>query len=564
MKMFAFKLNSRRQASTIIALTVAAVAVFWLFSLTAYSSLRAAHFAQATADAQKAASAFEDHANRLLDYGDTHLRSIRSFYLAQGGGDALRRHVADIRTPDDDRFTSILFLTDKAGRIIFHSLSSGIGADISHLDYFTLLRDSAGDEVYVDPTRPGVVSGQMQFRIVRKIMRNGVFDGVIGLALLPGSMVAYYKALDLGPHSSLMMVKTDHQIIVREPLPSADIYPRKLEADSLWAHLRQQPSGFFRTDSVIDGVRRIVAYRLLEHYPVTVDVGVAEQDVLDSLRDVRFDMVVQCLLFTVVAGLFCALVLVILQKKQILAEKTRQLALSNADLERFAYVASHDLQTPLRTIGSYAQLLERRYGDRLDADAHEFIGYLVDAAQHLSGLITDLLNYARVSSPGRPLTQVAMGRAFGRAVANLKAGIDEAGAVVRADALPDIVAEESQAVSLFQNLIENALKFRHPDRAPMITVNAWPLSSLQWCFAVEDNGVGIDPEYFEKIFVIFQRLRPNNTAGTGIGLALCQRIVRRFGGDIWVESTPGQGATFYFTAPNPAARPLCANVLATQ
>ncbi len=538
-----------RRSMAIILATALAIGMFWLVSVRAYIDLRDTRFVEASADAQKALAAFEEHANRVFDYGDTHLRSIRSFYLAYGLGDGLRRHVADIRTPDDDRVASEMFITDRAGRMVFHSIPAGVGRDISGIDYFSAIRAAPGDDLYIDPTRVGIVTGKYGFRILRKIIRNGEFDGVIGMVLPPQHMADFYKVLDLGPNSSLLMVKEDHRYIVRQPLPSDAIYGRTMDSPSLWDSLRDRPRGIYSSVSVVDGEHRMFGYKKLDNYPVVIDVGVAERDIMENLKPARRNMVIQGVIFTVVAVLFCWLVLLILSQNRSLTAKSRQLALSNADLERFAYAASHDLQTPLRTIGSYAQLLHRRYRDRLDADADEFLGYMVEAARHLSSLITDMLDYARAGSPGRPQAPVAAERAFERAVANLRAAIDETGAVVTAGELPVLLGDETQVVSLFQNLIENALKYRHPERVPEIKVSAWPMSSLSWCFAVEDNGIGIEESYFDKIFVIFQRLQPGGSEGTGVGLALCQRIVRRLGGDIWVESTLGQGTTFYFTAP---------------
>jgi PAS domain S-box-containing protein len=221
---------------------------------------------------------------------------------------------------------------------------------------------------------------------------------------------------------------------------------------------------------------------------------------------------------------------------------------SNADLERFAYVASHDLQTPLRTIVSYTQLLERRSHGKLDQDCQDFIVFIVEGAKRMSRLITDLLEYARVTSQGKPLEAVSAERAAEFALANLQGAVDDSQAKVSFFGLPRVMADESQLVSLFQNLIGNAIKYRHPDRIPEITVRAELEPNNVWRFAVADNGIGIETEYFSKVFEIFQRLSPlSHIEGTGVGLAVCQRIVRRFGGDIWLESEAGKGSVFHFT-----------------
>lgn len=213
------------------------------------------------------------------------------------------------------------------------------------------------------------------------------------------------------------------------------------------------------------------------------------------------------------------------------------------------YVASHDLKTPLRVITGYAQMLERRYRDRLDDEANEYIAFLTSGTKRMYRLITDLLHYSRINSQAKPLEPVSAARAADIAVGNLKAVIEDADAMVTVGQLPVILADESQLSSLFQNLVGNALKYRHPDRRSDIRVTATRLSSSIWRFAVKDNGIGIEAEHFERIFVIFQRLHADTAyEGTGIGLALCQRIVTRLGGRIWVESTPGEGSTFFFTA----------------
>jgi len=221
---------------------------------------------------------------------------------------------------------------------------------------------------------------------------------------------------------------------------------------------------------------------------------------------------------------------------------------SNRELEQFAYVASHDLQEPLRMVSSYTELLERRYGDKLDDKAREFIGYAVDGAVRMQRLINDLLEFSRVSTRGKALQPVDVTRVLGTVRANLSVAIQDAGALVTNDALPTVMADETQLVQLLQNLIGNAIKFRGRER-PHVHVGA-QATATEWVFAVRDNGIGIAPEYFERIFVIFQRLHARDEyPGTGIGLAVCRRILDRHGGRIWVESEPGHGSTFYFALP---------------
>jgi PAS domain S-box-containing protein len=221
---------------------------------------------------------------------------------------------------------------------------------------------------------------------------------------------------------------------------------------------------------------------------------------------------------------------------------------SNKELEQFAYVASHDLQEPLRMVSSYTQLLARRYQDQLDQDAHEFIGYAVGGAERMQRLINDLLAYSRVGTRGKPFEATDCQRVLEETLANLRTATDEAGATITHDPLPTVIADESQLIQVFQNLVSNAIKFRG-QLSPVIHIGA-ERQNNEWVFSVRDNGIGIDPQYYERIFVIFQTLHPRDQYhGTGIGLALCKRIVERHGGRIWVESEPGTGSTFYFTIP---------------
>jgi len=230
----------------------------------------------------------------------------------------------------------------------------------------------------------------------------------------------------------------------------------------------------------------------------------------------------------------------------VLLQKVDELNRSNEELGQFAYIASHDLQEPLRMVASYTQLLSRRYKGKLDADADEFIAFAVDGASRMQRLIQDLLTYSRVGTKGRDLRHTSSEDALEQAVVNLRGSIAGSGAVVTHDALPTVLADEMQLTQLFQNLIGNAIKYQNPG-IPHVHISAAMNGDKKWTFAVKDDGIGIDQQYFERIFGMFQRLHKREEfAGTGIGLAICKKIVERHGGRISVESTLGHGATFRF------------------
>jgi light-regulated signal transduction histidine kinase (bacteriophytochrome) len=221
---------------------------------------------------------------------------------------------------------------------------------------------------------------------------------------------------------------------------------------------------------------------------------------------------------------------------------------SNEDLKQFASAASHDLQEPLRGVESFIKLFEKRYKGKLDEKADEFIDYVINDVKRMQMLIKDLLEYSRVSAKGKVFSPANCSVALEQALYNLRSSVEESGAVMTYDLLPTVMGDDAQLSRLFQNLIGNAIKFC--GKEPLKIHISAHREENEWIFSIRDNGIGIDPEQAERIFVIFQRLHSRQEyPGTGIGLAICKRIVERHGGRIWVESKPGTGATFYFTIP---------------
>jgi len=225
-----------------------------------------------------------------------------------------------------------------------------------------------------------------------------------------------------------------------------------------------------------------------------------------------------------------------------------ELVKSNAELQQFAYVASHDLQEPLRMVASYVQLLERRYHDILDDDARDFIEFASDGASRMQLMIDDLLEYSRVDTAGHAFSTTSTEKAMQIATINLKEAIEESGVEITHDPLPTIEADQSQIIQVLQNLLANSIKFRG-QKKPLIHVSA-DQDDGEWIFSVSDNGIGIEEQYGDRIFTIFQRLHGREEyPGTGIGLAVCKRIMERHQGRIWFDSEPGSGTTFNFSIP---------------
>jgi light-regulated signal transduction histidine kinase (bacteriophytochrome) len=233
-----------------------------------------------------------------------------------------------------------------------------------------------------------------------------------------------------------------------------------------------------------------------------------------------------------------------------LRDNIHQLEGTNRELEQFAYISSHDLREPLRIVSIYTALLERRYGHVLDNEAHQFLAFAREGAVRMDQLVKDLLEFSRIGRISDPLTSNPVADLVVKALDSLQIAIGEAGAEVRVPPnLPTILCNACEMVRVFQNLISNAVKFRSPERAPVVEI-ACHREGDAWLFSVSDNGIGIDPRYYDRVFMIFQRLHTRDQyKGTGIGLAICKKIIDAHGGRIWVEGTPGQGSTFLFTLP---------------
>ena len=317
--------------------------------------------------------------------------------------------------------------------------------------------------------------------------------------------------------------------------------PYRVIADSDWEIIRTGITRTVEEVAELDGAERIFLttkgpYRDAENKIIgTIGIG---RDIteLRRLDEVQFKVLTHDIRVRKTAA-------------EYLANTVAELKRSNDELEHFAYIASHDLQEPLRMVASYTQLLAERYHGRLDADADDFIAFAIDGADRMQRLILDLLAYSRAGANVGESHTISSERALQVALANLRAAIVESGAEVTHDALPDIIMDDGQLTQIFQNLVGNAIKYRGID-VPHIHISCVTGDATQWIFSVRDNGIGIESEYFEKIFILFRRLhRREEFEGTGLGLSICKKLLDRIGGRVWVESQPREGSTFSFSIP---------------
>ncbi|KIL99393.1 Phytochrome two-component sensor histidine kinase Cyanobacterial phytochrome B [Paramagnetospirillum magnetotacticum MS-1] len=441
-----------------------------------------------------------------------------------------------------------LRVTDAAGIVIASGDKAGLGTNLSDRAYFTVHRDDANSGMVISPPTLGRISNKWVLIFARRLsLPDGGFAGIVFAPVTIAWFEQKFNNLEVGPQGTVVMrgdASRNFDLLAR--YPHAGYVGQTTVSRTFTERITANPKGgTYEASAGADNIRRTFSYQPIADYPLITLVGMATEDYLGEWRKESVKVIVLAGAFIIVTTLGG---FGMLRSWRTLERQTDELARSNADLEQFAYVASHDLQTPLRNIASYAQLLARRYQGRLDKDADEFIGYIVGGAKHMSSMIPDLLDYARVSRSPPELVPVDLNAVMTSVLTNLGPDLQASGATVKMDALPVVLAEARQVESLFQNLLENALIYRQPDAAPQIEITATQEPKGLWRVSVHDNGIGIEPAYFEKIFVIFQRLEPARfPGGTGIGLALCRRIVHRFGGTIWVESEPKKGTTINFT-----------------
>jgi signal transduction histidine kinase len=460
-----------------------------------------------------------------------------------------------------------IILTDARGRVVGAivrpgQVLPGWSEDLSDREYFiNSVKQFPVRRFYVPKPVVSRFSHQASIPLVQSIVgRHGEFAGMVVAGVDPAVFRDQMNAVLIEPEGGASLIRSDGTFLGR--MPNHDQFLGQSVASSplFREYIARAPNGVAHFVSVADGNEKIVAFRTLPNYPLVVTVGITRRTALARwhAQAIAEASVLLVVLSSLLAWLY-DLRAVATQRlteelaanrdllEQQVADRTAHLAASNAELEQFAYVASHDLQEPLRTISGFLQLLARRYHGQLDAEADEFIDFAVGGAKRMGTLINDLLAFSRVGRndiPDEPCHSEALAQA---AATSLGSAVAECGATITIGPLPKVWCRPAELQSVFLNLMGNAVKYRDEARPPVVAVSAMAEGGMVR-FAVADNGIGIDAEYHDRIFGLFQRLHPRDRfEGTGIGLALCRKIVDRHGGRIWLESVPGQGTTMMFT-----------------
>jgi len=492
----------------------------------------------------------------------------------QAENDGLKRANRELKIINDTiNGIPPLLVMDASGSVVISSDPKLLGMNFSYREYFRTAIKTSDQRVLQVSAPFRTVLNDFAFTLSRTIRGPaGEFAGVVVVTEVPAYFKNLLDSVRYAPDVRTSIVHGDGMLFLSSPYVDSIDGMDLAKPGTFFTRHREsgQQASIFTGIVYSTGDERVIAHHTVQlpngqilDKPLVVAVGRKLDAIYASWYRDAF----------VMAGLFVALLLVsafgmlFYQRKQKvydrlvdaqeeerkrsvaeLHDKNTELERSNADLEQFAYVASHDLQTPLRNIVRYAQLLAHRYEGQLGTDADDFIGFIVDGGKQMTRLINDLLEFSRASLQSEPLRPISAGEAVAQALKNLELDVSKAGAEVIVGDLPVVMADQTYLASLFQNLLGNGIKYRAPDRKPVLSVSAERVSFDCWRFAVADNGIGIEPQYHDKIFEIFQRLDPTSNAdGTGIGLTLCRRIVHRFGGTIWLKSEHGTGTTFFFT-----------------
>jgi len=441
-----------------------------------------------------------------------------------------------------------LRVTDADGNVVVGSDDVPFGISLSDREHFRTLKAHPAQGLLISKPLISLVTGKPILVFARALQTtNGTFAGIIVAPVALDWFSRKFQNLEVGPNGVVVMrgdASRSFDLLAR--YPDVGFVGQTKVSDIFRAQITANPqSGSYEAKAGADNVQRVFSYQAIENYPLITLVGIARQDFMGSWQREVIKLCIVGAVFIIVSSIGG---LALIRSWRILEQRTDELERSNTELEQFAYAASHDLQTPLRNIASYTQLLDRRYRGQMGEDADQFIEFIVGNAKRMSVMIRDLVDYSRATPRNIRLSPVDLGVIVAAVLSRLQQPLAEIGATVTVGELPWLLAEEVWLDSLMRNLLENAIRYRHPKRPLEITIAAEPIGGKTWRISVRDNGIGIAPEYHEKIFGMFYRMDPAQYPdSTGIGLALCRRMVGKFGGRLWVESALGNGSCFLFT-----------------
>lgn len=533
------------------------VAALWGAIQVVITHNRAGLRADAEVEAGNMARVFAEHVRRtvtmidfaLLEYRDHHRRQPdappadgwKADFLKEGGG---------------FQWATI----DERGMMVYSNLAPVTKpVDLSDREHFRVHRDSGRDELFISKPVLGRVSQRWSIQFTRRLSRaDGSFAGVIVLSVEPDYFIANFEAIDTGAHGVTLLAGMDR--IVRARFSRQEIDGKGL-GETLPADYPftdpAKPAGVASITSFVDGMDRTTGWRQIKGFPLVVAAQIADTDVLEPAAAVEGNLHLVGALVTAVLLAGALAIGHLLERRdraqRQLERQAEELRLTNSEVERLAYVAAHDLQEPLRAITSYSQLVSMTYADALDGEGREWLGEVTAASARMKHLLRDIQLYLAEKSLPLPTAPVAADAALRKALAALAPAIETAGAEIDAAPLPALMADTRRLTEIFHVLLANAVQYRSPDRPPRIRIGARRENGFH-VVEVADDGIGIAPEYFERIFEVFQRLHSRaDHPGTGMGLAIVRKMVHRLGGHIRVASSPGGGSTFSVFLPDRAA-----------
>ncbi len=537
----------------------------WIVSYNFVTREEEKRFQDAADQAHQITVFFERHVVGIFQYGDAYLKLVRREYLRNydiGEIEALMEEV-----PLNKSIASHITIMDETGKPLLvsgHKIKPGVTA--KDRDYFKFQENASGDELLVSRLHKGRNSGKLIIRLVRRFEKsNGEFGGVIFLALEAAHVTEFFNTMQIGPKSSATLVGTDKYVRSRSSYGSRGP-GQNISKPQIGDRLAESPQGLYLQTSVVDNITRYYAYREVPDFPLIVAIGLSVEDFQQSIDVSRlnhYSIAFLATLLIVITALFFARqrqLLMQIETKNLELEqhadeievKNNELQNQNAELERFNYTVSHDLKAPLVTIKGFLGLLQKDIDSQNQAAMAKDVEQINDAADQMAQLLNELLELSRIGRQMNAPEICQLDDLVREAVERVSIQIGEKAIDLQiASDMPAVDGDPGRLLELFQNLVDNSVKFMGDQESPRIEIGAQRENGQVHCF-VRDNGIGIAPEYHDRVFDLFDRLDAR-VDGTGVGLALVKRIVDVHGGHIWVESEGGgQGSCFHFTLPLPA------------